>query len=84
MKFVRFRSGLSENFLNTVKLFRWSVPPFLRFFEIRFVPGFLIWSFLLLFVSLSLLYAAKKNGKTRHLNWQIFSRFKMARFILFK
>ena len=55
MKFVRFRSGLLENFLNTVKLFRWSVPPFLRFFEIRFVPGFLIWSFLLLFVSLSLL-----------------------------
>ena len=22
------------------------------------------------------LYAAKKNGKTRHLNWQIFSSFK--------
>ena len=53
MKFVRFRSGLSENFLNTVKLFRWSVPPFLRFLKSVSFPDFLsgvFCSFLFLFL----------------------------------
>ena len=46
----------AASFINETMLSFWrSVPPFLRFFEIRFVPGFLIWSFLLLFISLSLL-----------------------------
>ena len=53
MKFVRFRSGLSENFLNTVKLFRWSVPPFLRFLKSVSFPDFwsgVFCSFLFLFL----------------------------------